>query len=202
MNWVSSRALTGAALITVTLLGPPAVAQTTQQVAWCEGKGGATLDQQISGCTAMIESGKFSGANLAVPFNNRGDAYIWKGNYDRAIADLNEAIRLNPKSSSAYNSRAVGYKAKGDYDRAVADLNEVIRLKPKTADYFFNRGVVYGAKGDNDRAIADYNETIRLNPKFAMAFYNRGLVKQKKGDAAGGGADIAKARAIQPGIGQ
>ena len=53
----------------------------------------------------------------AVTLNNRGFAYQSKGDYDRAIADLNEAIRLDPKLALAYNRRGLAYHHMGDYDR-------------------------------------------------------------------------------------
>ena len=38
-------------------------------------------------------------------FKNRGDAYMNKGDYDRAIADYNEAIRLDPNNALAFCNR-------------------------------------------------------------------------------------------------
>jgi hypothetical protein len=45
-------------------------------------------------------------------------------------------------------------------------------------------------------------QAIRLNPQDAAAFFNRGRAKNAMGDTAGGDADIAKVRQLQPGIGQ
>lgn len=57
--------------------------------------------------------------------------YREKGDYDRAIADFDEAIRLDPKYAHAYENRAKAYASKGDYDRANTDRNEAIRLDRK-----------------------------------------------------------------------
>jgi Flp pilus assembly protein TadD len=117
-----------------------------------------------------------------VAYNNRGSAYGKKGENDRAIADYNEALRLNPKLASAYNNRGLAYSKKGENDRAIADHNEALRLDPKFASAYNNRGLAYSEKGENDRAIADYNEALRLNPKNAVAYNNRGFAYWRKGE--------------------
>ena len=99
-----------------------------------------------------------------------------KATYDKALADHNEAIRLDPKSPFAFRNRGVVYAYKGDNDQAIADFNEAIRLDPKSALAFRNRGDAYMNKGDYGRALADYNEAIRLDPKSALALSDRGVV--------------------------
>ena len=54
--------------------------------------------------------------------------------------------------------------------------------------------------GAFDRAIADYGAAIAQNPKDAPSLYGRGVAKLKTGDTAGGNADIAAAKAIEPDI--
>jgi tetratricopeptide (TPR) repeat protein len=97
-----------------------------------------------------------------------------KGDPDRAIAALDEAIRLDPKDASAYANRAAADLRKGDYDRAIADLDEAIRLNPTYATAYGIRGNAYVGKDDYDRAIADFDEAIRLDPKDANAYGHRG----------------------------
>src|SRR6516164_6810166 len=49
-------------------LSAPADAQLAQQVDWCNGDDHATPDQVIRGCTALIQSNRFSGRDLAVAY--------------------------------------------------------------------------------------------------------------------------------------
>jgi tetratricopeptide (TPR) repeat protein len=152
----------------------------------------------IIDCTQSINSGKWKGRDLAAFYSNRAAAYNEQGDNDRAIADLNEAIRLDPKLGMAYNNRGAAYNEQGDNDRAIADYNEAIRIDPKFAMAFSNRGNAYHDKGDNDRAIADHSEAIRLDPKFARAFQNRGSDYHHKGDNDRAIADYNEAIRIDP----
>jgi tetratricopeptide (TPR) repeat protein len=56
-----------------------------------------------------------------------------KSDYDRAIADYSQAIRLNPNSGGAFFLRALSYSQKGDFDRAIQDYTKAIMLDPKLA---------------------------------------------------------------------
>src|SRR5262245_37976109 len=117
-------------------LAAPAVADFAEDTKLCNG--GANLDERIAACTRQISSGRWKGRDLSVTYNNRGYAYRNKGDYDRAIADHNEAIRLDPKNASAYSYRGLAYDEKGEYDRAIADHNEAIRLDPKDTGVYNN----------------------------------------------------------------
>jgi len=73
------------------------------------------------------------GALAALPpvaYYNRGVAYGRKGEYDRALADLNKAIEINPKYAGAYNNRGKAYGLKGEYDHAIADFSKAIEIDP------------------------------------------------------------------------
>jgi tetratricopeptide (TPR) repeat protein len=111
-----------------------------------------------------------------------GDAARNQGNYDQAIVDYNEAVRLDPKYAAAYNSRGLTYYKKGDYDRAIADYNQALALDPNFADAYCNRGAAYLAKGNYDRAIADCDQAIRLDPNLDAAYASRGIAYFAKGD--------------------
>ena len=163
-----------ASMAVIVMLGS-AAAQSSRSWAWCVNQGSTfSVDQRINGCSSIIQSGRETRPNLAIAYYRRGLAYYDKGDDDRAIAEYNEALRLDPKFAQAYSSRGLAYDHKGDLGHADPDYNEAIRLDPKYAQAYFNRGNAYYQKGEDDRAIADYNEAIRLTPKYAYAYNNRG----------------------------
>ena len=85
--------------------------------------------------------------------------------WNAAIAEYDEAIRLDPKYALAYNNRGFAYINLGQHQRAIQDLDEAIRLDPKLALADKNRGFAYANLGQNQRAIQDLDEAIRLDPK-------------------------------------
>ena len=76
-------------------------------------------------------------------YDNRGLAYCNQGKFDEGIADFSEAIRLDPKLTSAYSGRADAYDIRRNYDKAIADSTEVIRRDPKSAKAYTRPGQVY-----------------------------------------------------------
>jgi tetratricopeptide (TPR) repeat protein len=134
----------------------------------------------------------------AVAYNERGFAYIKKGDYDRAISDFNKAIRLDPQYVAAYYNRGFAYSEKGDYDRAIADHSEATRLDPQLGIAYFGRGFAYNDKGDYDHAISDLNKAIRLEPQFAMAYNARGFAYNEKGDYDRAISDLTEAIRLEP----
>ena len=150
----------------------PLLAQSTRDLK-CTGNPDLPWNEQIGSCSEAIASGQYSGHLLASLLNNRGNAYGATGNIDRALADFNEAIRIDPQQAKAFNNRGYAYELKGDLDHAIADFDEAIRLDPNYAGALNNRGGAYVAKLDPDRAIPDLDEAIRLNPRDAAPLVNR-----------------------------
>jgi tetratricopeptide (TPR) repeat protein len=114
-------------------------------------------------------------ANDADAFFNRGAAYDGKEQYDRAIQEYDQAIRLKPNYTAALYNRGLDYANQGQFDRAIGDLDQAIRLNPNDADAFLSRGSAYDSKTQYTRAIQDYDQAIRLKPGYALAFYDRGF---------------------------
>ena len=182
------------------MLIDPASAQTAREWDQCVGREGPTPDVVIQGCTAVIQAGQDTPTRLAAAFNNRGVAYRYKGENDRALQDINQAIRLNPNAANHYNNRGIIYRMKGEYDRAINDYDEAIWLKNDYPAAFYNRAITYTEKGEYDKALSDFEIVLGFDAKNAFALYGRGMARLKMGETEAASADIAAAKAIHPNI--
>jgi tetratricopeptide (TPR) repeat protein len=156
----------------------------------------AAGDAAIAACTRLLS---VDGVNRDNVYKNRADASLRKGDYDRAIADYDEALKHNPNNADAPGNRGAAYLSKGDLDRAIADLDQAIRLAPQAAGHYSNRAIAYARKGNYDRAIADYSEAIRLNPKQAGSYNSRSWSFYLMGDYDRAIADADEALRLAPG---
>ena len=107
-----------------------------------------------------------------------GGAYANLGQYQRAIEDYNEAIRLKLNDSRVYNNRGVAYAKLGQYQQAIEDFNEARRLEADShydgrAIEDFNKAVALNYT-DPQKAIEYLNNAIKLQPNYAGAYHLRG----------------------------
>ncbi len=146
------------------------------------------IDTGMRACTHMIESGQYAGKNLAYVYRGRGYWKDRKGDYDAALEDFNEAIRLDPAHVEGYDYRSSAWKNKGNYERAIADLDMSIRLDPTYAAAYYRRGEIYQQKGDLDRARADYNSALTLPTKDRIAQWAQDSAREKLASLPGSSA--------------
>jgi lipoprotein NlpI len=90
-------------------------------------------DEQIAACTRAIQSSRWSGQALARVYARRGIAYRAKGDLDRAMADYNEVIRLDPKLPTAYLDLGLAYLYGGNGAKALAAVSQANAFNPKDA---------------------------------------------------------------------
>ena len=129
----------------------------------------------------------------------RGQLFAKNDDFPHALTDFDAAIKLNPRDAEALNNRCWVRAMVDQLDAALQDCNEALQLRPDFVDSLDSRGFVRLKIGHLQRAIADYDAALQLSARKASALYGRGIAKLRAGDA-GGHADIADAKAIDPRI--
>jgi tetratricopeptide (TPR) repeat protein len=78
--------------------------------------------------------------------------------YDKAIKDFSQAIKLDPGHVAAYNNRGNSYYERNEYRLALADFNRGLQRKPNYAKAHLNRGLVYYQMDKTGQACRDFQK--------------------------------------------
>ena len=125
----------------------------------------------------------------APAYGNRAILHYQTKDFDKALADLNEAIRLDPRESGYFINRGLVRYQKNNLRGAMADYDQVISMDKENLIARFNRGLLRFQVGDNNRAIEDFDVVLQLEPDNYMAYYNRALLRYETGDYRGAVSD-------------
>lgn len=125
-----------------------------------------------------------------------------KGDYDQAIAVLDDAVRIFPRDPAAFNVRSQVYTEKGNYLQALADINRAIALvnnDQNRASSYNGRAGIYKKMGEYEKSLADYAIAIRLMPKNPKYYANRGETYRLTGNLERALADQDRAIVLYEG---
>ena len=93
---------------------------------------------------------------------NRAIIKSWQKNFEDAIKDYKQAIKLNSTYKKSFNGRVTSKQDITDYDGAMLDFNEAVRLDSNYIDAIYNRGTLYVLIGKRDEVCKDFKLTYSL----------------------------------------
>ena len=166
---------------------------------YCTSETLGTAEERIRHCTSLID-GNVSAQDRAIAYSNRGLNWFGLRDYNNAIEDYNEALKLKPNDADWLGKRADAYRDDGDFDQALRDYSAAIRLAPTVENY---NGRCYGRAAANvelELALTDCNEALRRKPNDADTLDSRAFVyfrMERFDDAV---ADIGNALRRNPGL--
>src|SRR4051794_37618760 len=178
---MATRGIGGVFLSLGLALATPALAATPADRADCADKINKEPDAAFAACTRVIDDGRETAVERLKAYKNRGRIAFGTKDYDRAIADYSEAIKIDPYDAPAYARRGMAWTEKGEFDSATADLTEAIKIDPNDAFGFAQRGLtqfkkrLITKKGGWEPAISDYSEAIMLDPNMVALYGARGV---------------------------
>lgn len=111
-----------------------------------------------------------------IPYFNRGTAYYYLGDYQRALNDFNQAIQDNPMFFETYYNRGMTYGKVRYFQKAIEDYNKAIELNPKCAKAYTNRGIIFKILGRYEQAIEDLKKAIDIDPRQEYAYNSLGFI--------------------------
>ena len=118
--------------------------------------------------------------------------------YDKAIDQWREAIRLDPSLAHAYHDLGIALRGKGQLPEAVTQLREAVRLDPKDGTAHADLADALQENNDLDGALASYKTALEIVPNSAPLHNNLGFVLVRKGNLDGAIAEWREAARIDP----
>ena len=94
--------------------------------------GSADENRVYTGCTTIVETSARDRGCMAEAYFLRGTAYAKAGNYERAIADLSEAVEMDWYFAPAYVNRGLALEAIGAIELSKRDYELTVLIPPET----------------------------------------------------------------------
>jgi tetratricopeptide (TPR) repeat protein len=137
------------------------------------------------GSYVFVGTASLGQPTTASGFIERGLKSVDTRDYVNAIADFNEAIRLEPGNGYGYLNRGMAHTRNGNTEQAMADTNRAVELLPSNATAFANRSILYSIAKNKIAAKADAEKAINLDPAYGRGYIARGFsVMADNADAA------------------
>jgi tetratricopeptide (TPR) repeat protein len=187
----------GIAALGVFAIAAPALADVQAQVferrrQQCYNSGESfTLEESIRGCSDLISMRSINGDGRAQAYKLRGDRHREARDWDRALSDYNQVIRMRGDHPGAYYRRSEVYLAQGQYDLAMADADRVISIVPDTPGGYRVRCEIRLAQNmELDLARQDCNQALEINSIDTAALSARGVLNLRSGQNQEAWADF------------
>lgn len=139
-------------------------------------------EQSIRGCSDIISMRTVTGDGRAQAYKLRGDRYRELRDYERALADYDQVIRMRGDHPGAYYRRSEVYLAQGQYELALADANRVIEAAGDTPGGYRVRCEIRLAQNvELDAARQDCDRALEINTIDTAALAARGMLNLRTG---------------------
>ncbi len=137
--------------------------------------------------------------------SNYSDAYekhlalaIKNKDYDAALYDLKNLIRLHPQKNIYYEKRALIYHNTGNDNKAKQDWEKASTLQSKNAEVYYNLALIYEKEKNEKKFVENLNKAISLKPDLLDALYKRGTYYYNKKKIGLAIKDFEKIYSIKP----
>lgn len=107
-----------------------------------------------------------------------GRALLWRGEYDKALTELQQAAQLNPQLPFVHYNLALAYKRAGDLERAKEELLNDSKIEPDVAYNYDELGKICVALNDDEMAERYFREAVKRDPRLGTSWF--GLAKLDK----------------------
>jgi adenylate cyclase len=116
----------------------------------------------FEGAEASLNKAQDLGLNSSLFNQVHGWFLIAKGDFEKAIEKIQQALALDPLSLPLISTLGDAYSFAGRFDEGLEQYNKLIEMEPNFRRGFEGRGMIYLAMGENDKAVKDFEQYHKL----------------------------------------
>ncbi len=157
----------------------------------------------VNFATQLLAQPTLKGEERSNTLYQRALAYSAISDPNKAIGDLQEAVRITPNHLGARVDLGGALSAIGQNAAAMTAYNDAVKAFPNLPLVYNNRGFFQQSIGKLEDAILDFTKAMELDPQFIEAISNRGYVQMNRGDFESAENDFTQSlqlNAAQPSV--
>jgi tetratricopeptide (TPR) repeat protein len=146
----------------------------------------------------------FFGKSLEVTPGNvdalvgRSRAYVQLRQFDKALEDVNVALKKDQRNAGALGQRALVAKLQGQHDAALADLVKAVKENPNFAWGYAQIADISLKRNELDKALENAGKALKANQNFPEGLRLRAKIYAKQGKCKEAYEDLEKAVKMRP----
>jgi tetratricopeptide (TPR) repeat protein len=157
---------------------------------------GISEEQQKKIAEAQKQNETIKGLNVQLAQARQLEA---AGNYDQAIAILQQAAQTDPKQDLIWGSLGQSQLGAKKYPEAMESYQKAIAIKPTSGSYHAGLADAYARSGQTDKAVQEWATAAQNDPPNAGSYYfNEGAVLTNTGKVDEAIAAFDKALQVDP----
>jgi protein O-mannosyl-transferase len=136
------------------------------------------MEQQMKDAGIQQDTTKNTAKADIMKLENSSYNFYKQKEFDKAISELKQLIKLNPENSSGYyNNMGMCYLDQGKYNEAIESFNQSVKADPKFSTGYNNLGQCYEKMGDKQKAAEYFKKAFEADPNNQIAKDNYERVK-------------------------
>ncbi|KAA6184095.1 tetratricopeptide repeat protein [Thiohalocapsa marina] len=149
----------------------------------------------LAGCQTMP-----AGGGTATDYYERGRSAYTAGNYSQAIAEFQQATRLDPRFADAYFGLGQAYEATNQDRQALSAYLSAIRIQPSHGEAQARAGIIYFRQRQYGPAETHLLRATTHAPADPLPFYYLGEIYRMQGKCQPSVKMFRKALALDPNL--
>jgi len=133
---------------------------------------GASANKEFDDSLKLIDEVIAEDPGIMEARQVKANIYLELDRPEEAIAECQEALKVDEEYEAAIFTMAQAYKRLKKYDEAVAGYNRIIQLDPRDPKPYVNLGEIYCDTKDLDKAIANLQKAISIDPEHSAMAHN------------------------------